>query len=232
MCTNYRPTSRDLLADRLGASAPTFEYVAEVFPGYAAPLLRRAHARAGAGEIECVKACFGLIPFWSKDTRIARMTYNARSETAPAKPSFRQAWARRQWGLVPMECFYEPNYESGRAVRWRIERHDGAPFQVAALWDRWVAPETGEVVFSFSMLTINADAHPLMRQFHRPGEEKRSLVVIGDAQARAWLEGSPEDAHAMLLPMDTRRFTSRAEPAALRRAKARAAPAREPGQEL
>ena len=53
--------------------------------------------------MECMKACFGLIPFWSKDTKIARMTYNARTETAHEKPSFRQAWSRRQWCLVPME---------------------------------------------------------------------------------------------------------------------------------
>ena len=35
------------------------------------------------------------------------------------------------------------------------------------------------------MLTINADAHPLMRQFHRPGEEKRSLVAIDEERAGA-----------------------------------------------
>lgn len=34
---------------------------------------------------------FGLIPHWSKDTKIARMTYNARSETVAAKNSFLDA---------------------------------------------------------------------------------------------------------------------------------------------
>ncbi len=185
MCTNYRPSSRDWLALRMGTAAPAFDYEADSYPGYAAPVLRRsgkgpaqqADIGRGAG-IDCVKACFGLIPYWAKDTKIARMTYNARSETAPDKPSFRQAWSRRQWCLVPMECFYEPSYESGRAVRWRIERRDGAPFMVAGLWERWVAPSNGETVFSFSMLTLNADTHPLMRRFHRPAEEKRSVAVV------------------------------------------------------
>ena len=215
MCTNYRPTARDLLAERLGSNAPEFDYDDEAFPGYAAPMLRR-HGAAAAG-LECAKACFGLIPYWSKDTKIARKTYNARAETAPEKPSFRQAWARRQWCLVPMECFYEPNYESGRAVRWRIERNDGAPFMAAGVWDRWVAPTTREVVVSFSMLTINADAHPLMRRFHRPGEEKRSLVVVDTADRDAWLGASPESASAMLHSIDTDEFSARAEPAPPRR---------------
>lgn len=223
MCTNYRPGARDLLALRMGGVAPEFDYVEEAFPGYAAPVLRRSAMAAAGTPLEWTKACFGLIPYWSKDTRIARMTYNARSETASEKPSFRQAWSRRQWCLVPMECFYEPNYESGRSVRWRIERRDQAPFFVAALWDRWVAPATSEVVFSFAMLTINADAHPLMRQFHRPGEEKRSLVVIDDEHIDAWMNGVPNEALARLQPMDPDQFSARPEPAPPRRTKERTA---------
>lgn len=225
MCTNYRPTARDLLAERLGGLAPTFDYVAETFPGYAAPALRGRADASGGMALECMKACFGLIPYWSKDTKIARMTYNARSETAHEKPSFRQAWSRRQWCLVPMECFYEPNYESGRAVRWRIERRDAAPFLVAGLWDRWIAPSNGEVVVSFSMLTINADAHPLMRQFHRPGEEKRSLVAIDEERAEQWLTATPDEARALLHPIVPDQFSARPEPAPPRREGARTAAA-------
>jgi putative SOS response-associated peptidase YedK len=226
MCTNYRPTSRDWLAQRLGVVAPAFEFEPEAYPGYAAPIVRRALAPAADANatrvsLECVKACFGLIPYWSKDTKIARMTYNARSETAPDKPSFRHAWARRQWCLVPMECFYEPNYESGRAVRWRIERCDAEPFMVAGLWDRWVAPTTGETVFSFSMLTVNADPHPLMRRFHRPGEEKRSLVVVDASQYGAWLDATPAAAAALPQGLPADEFTAREAPAPPRRTAAR-----------
>lgn len=207
MCTNYRPTARDLIAEQLAIEAPGFAWEAEVWPGHAAPLLRgRGAAR------ECLKACFGLVPYWSQDTKIARMTYNARSETVHEKPSYRQPWARRQFGLVPMTAFYEPSYESGKAVRWRIERADAAPFLVAAVWDRWVARPTGEIVWSFSMLTINADAHPLMRRFHKPGDEKRSLVVIDPARADDWLHADADTARALLQPFDAAAFRARAEP--------------------
>jgi hypothetical protein len=33
---------------------------------------------------------------------------------------------------------------------------------------------SGELVVSFSMLTVNVDDHPVMRQFHKSGEEKRN----------------------------------------------------------
>jgi putative SOS response-associated peptidase YedK len=182
MCTNYRPGSRDFIAGRFGV-AVDFDYAAEAYPASAMPIVR---GRGGARE--CVRACFGLIPHWARDTRIARSTYNARSETVAEKPSFRRPWRLGQFCLVPMAAFYEPNYESGRPVRWRIERADGAPFAVAGIWEAWRGPGDVEVV-SFSMLTINADAHPLMNRFHAPGDEKRSIVVIDPADDARWLDG-------------------------------------------
>ncbi len=224
MCTNYRPTSRDWLAQQLSGSALGFDYEAEAYPGYAAPVLRRSPKKThpestdeSASTVDCLKACFGLIPFWAKDTKIARMTYNTRSETGHERPAFRQAWSRRQWCLVPMDCFYEPSYESGRAVRWRIERRDAAPFMIAGLWDRWTAPSTGETIHSFSMLTLNADAHPLMRRFHRPGEEKRSVAVISPSRFEEWLAATPDAALTLLQPPAADEFTAREEPAPPRR---------------
>jgi putative SOS response-associated peptidase YedK len=83
------------------------------------------------GRVACGPAKFGLIPSWAKDEKIARYTYNARSETAAEKPSYRTAWRQRQYGLVLGDNFYEPGYESGRAVRWKIELASGDPFAIA-----------------------------------------------------------------------------------------------------
>ncbi len=47
---------------------------------------------------------------------------------------FRQAWSRRQFCLVPADAFYEPNWETGHAVRWRIEMASRAPFAIGGLW--------------------------------------------------------------------------------------------------
>ena len=119
-----------------------------------------------------------LIPSWAKDAKISRHTYNARSETVAEKPSYRTAWRKRQFCLVLADNFYEPNYGTGKAVRWGIQTEDSNPFGIAGLWDKWTEPATGEVVVSFSMLTVNADAHPVMCQFHKTGDEKRTPVII------------------------------------------------------
>lgn len=41
----------------------------------------------------------------------------------------------------------------------------------------------GETVHSYSMLTVNADGHPLMRNYHRQGSEKRMVLVLPNGAA-------------------------------------------------
>ena len=127
------------------------------------------------------------------------MTYNARSETAHEKPSYRAPWRARQWALAPMRSFFEPCWEEGagnggRAVRWQIGLADQAPFAVAGLWERWVQPQDGTVLDSFTLLTVNADGHALMGHMHKPGEEKRMPVLIAEHDYRDWLQATPQSA--------------------------------------
>jgi putative SOS response-associated peptidase YedK len=194
MCTNYRPGSRDFIRERFGVEAD-FEYADEAYPASAMPIVRALPGSASG--VECLRACFGLIPRWARDTKIARSTYNARSETVAEKPSFRGPWRQGQFCLVPMQWFYEPNYKSGRPVRWRIERSDEGEFAVAGIWESWRTPGAPEVV-SFSMLTINADGDPVMGRMHAPGDEKRTIVVIEPADDQRWLRGAPDAVRDLL----------------------------------
>jgi putative SOS response-associated peptidase YedK len=195
MCTNFTPTRRaPWVKEKLGVNLPA-DYPAESYPGFAAPLVVQSHRTA---RVACGLARFGLIPAWAQDEKIARHTYNARSETAAEKPSYRTPWKLRQWGLVLVDNFYEPSYATGKAVRWKIELASGEPFGIACLWDRWAHPSTGEWVVSFSMLTVNADAHPVMRQFHKPGDEKRTPVVIAPALHAAWLRADHTQATELM----------------------------------
>jgi len=102
-----------------GMSDVPEDYKAETYSDYVAPVVRSADD--GSGQLECVKACFGMVPHWAELT-LARHTYNARSETVASKPSFRQAFAKRQWCIIPAESFFEPIHESSKAVRWKIAR--------------------------------------------------------------------------------------------------------------
>jgi putative SOS response-associated peptidase YedK len=180
MCSNYRPPRSEALA-QYDIEPPCFEY-SESYPGSVAPFL------ANAKTDVWLPGTFGLLPHWA-EPKLAKMTYNARSETVAEKPSFRNAWRNRQLAVIPVQAFFEPNYETGKAVRWRIEREDGNPFGLAGLWESRTTKD-GEPAWSFTMLTINADEHPVMHRFHKSGDEKRSVVVLDDDAWPAWLTGT------------------------------------------
>ena len=195
MCTNFTPTQRvQWVKETLGVDLPS-AYPDETFPGYLAPLVVKSRQ---SNRVACGLARFGLIPAWAKDDKISRHTYNARSETAAEKPSYRTAWRQRQFGLVLVDNFFEPSYESGKAVRWKIELASGDSFGIACLWDRWTDPASGELVVSFSMLTVNADEHPVMCKFHKPGDEKRTPVIIAPELHEAWLSADQAKAAELM----------------------------------
>jgi len=163
---------------------------------------RHPHVDVGDEAVpkrEAVVGRFGLIPHWSKDDKISRHTYNARSETVMEKPSFRDAWRKAQHCIIPAAGIYEPDWRSGKAVATRIEGTDGEPLGIAGLWSTWRSL-TGEVVSSFTMLTMNAADHSLMRNFHRPEDEKRMVVILSPDDFDEWLSAKPEQSARFLMP--------------------------------
>jgi putative SOS response-associated peptidase YedK len=48
------------------------------------------------------------------------------------------------------------------------------------------------------MLTINAQEHALMQQFHKPADEKRMVVVLPPDRYQDWLEAKPEQSMEFL----------------------------------
>ncbi|MDH2484584.1 SOS response-associated peptidase [Acinetobacter baumannii] len=200
MCANYEPISKDRV-HLLDLFEPTFEYKADVYPGYDCPLIFSKD-----GHIEWRQVKFGMIPPWNHDLKFSKYTYNARTETVDKKPSFRHAWAKSQFALIPVEKIYEPRYVNGKAERWGIYREDGLPFTVAAIYDSTVID--GQQVRSMSMLTINADNHPFMSQFHKPEDEKRSIIVIPEEYREDWLNCKKEDADHFFFEMPIGEFTA------------------------
>ena len=140
---------------------------------------------------------FGLIPHWSKDATIARRTYNARSDTVHEKPSYRDAWKLGRHCIIPAEAIYEPDWRTGKAVPARISRADGKPMGIAGLWAAWKNP-AGVLIHSYTMLTINADDHPFMRQYHKPDDEKRMIVILDEDAYDAWLQAPASESRDFL----------------------------------
>lgn len=198
MCANYQPAHKDKLANHFGVNPREYVFKQEAYPGDFAPMIRLSPYRPELDQLEVVSAMFGMVPQWSDDTKIARQTYNSRSETSATKPSFRHAWKKGQFCVIPVDTIYEPNYETGKAVRWSIRHADGEPMGVAGIWEMKSNTENGVPLVSFSMLTINADEHPLMKRFHKPDDEKRSVVILRPDQYEAWVHSSAEDASDFL----------------------------------
>jgi len=169
--------------------------VHDVFPTYPGTIILKSHItqRTAIGP-----ARFGLIPSWAKDDGFGRKTYNARSETVSDKPSYKHAWTQRHYALALAEAFYEPCYESGKAVRTKIQQVNREPMAIASIWDTWTEPETGELIVSFSMLTIKAGKHPLMNRCHKPEDEKRTVVPLRPELFHDWLNATPDTARSLL----------------------------------
>jgi putative SOS response-associated peptidase YedK len=219
MCANYTPTRIERLAAQAGIKLPgPFDWKPESYPGYLAPMIRSVEGLAPDEPFErqLDQAMFGLVPAWA-NLKHARFTYNARTETVATKPSFRTAWKRRQFCVIPLENFFEPNYETGAPVRWQIEHADGVPLAVAGLWE-WRpngGPEDKPLV-SFTMLTVNADEHPLLKRFHKPGDEKRMIVLLEPEQIDKWLQSSSESAPSFFQLYDADKLIAEPAPKAAR----------------
>jgi putative SOS response-associated peptidase YedK len=204
MCSHYQAIKeRERYRRHFGVAPPADLGKNDLWPSYAGTFIR-LHPHADVGdeavpEREALTGLFGLVPHWSPDTKMTRFTYNARSETAATKPSFREVWKHAQHCIIPADAFFEPDWRSGRAVPTRISLADGAPIGIAGLWSRWKSPQ-GEVVHSYTMLTINADQHPLMRQFHKPTDEKRMVVILPVDRYNDWLQAGPERSMAFMQP--------------------------------
>ncbi len=183
---------------------------AEVFPRAPGPFIRAARDSIEPAR-ELIVGQWGLIPWFAKTAKLSYSTNNARYEELATKASYKQPWARGQRCIIPAVSFDEPNWESGRNVWWTFRRADGDPWGLAGLWNAWTDKTTGEVFESYTMLTLNADEHPLMSRMHKPDpklgpteQDKRSVVAIELEDVDQWLYGTQRQASALvrLSPVD------------------------------
>lgn len=180
MCANFKPINL-IQVEQLRLPMIPFAYEEEIFPSFQTPLLFKSNQ-----GIEWRLVNFGLIPKWAEDKEVAKHTYNARNETVMEKPSFSEAFAKCQFGVIPVSEFYESKYINGKPQRWAVRRKDGQAFYIAALYEI-TRLKSGEVVRSATMLSMDAHHHEMMKEFHEPRTDKRSIVVIPQHRLEEWL---------------------------------------------
>ncbi|BCG01794.1 hypothetical protein PPGU19_063620 (plasmid) [Paraburkholderia sp. PGU19] len=85
-------------------------------------------------------------------------------------------------------------------MRGKIGMADGSSLAIAGLWRQWKEAD-GSSTLAFTMLTLPAADHPLMKRFHKPGDEKRSVVIVPPTRYAEWLSSSSTDAARSLLQL-------------------------------
>ncbi len=134
---------------------------------------------------------WGLIPSWTDDPAIGSRMINARAETLAEKPAFREALRKRRC-IVPADGFYEWRKNPDRTktpLHIHLANHE--PFALAGLYETWTDRATGEVIPSFTIITVAANT--LIRPIH-----ERMPAILGPDAESAWLSLDITDPAALL----------------------------------
>jgi len=159
------------------------------------------------GQVSLFK--WGLIPFWVKDEKTASefkdRTVNARSETIFEKPAFRSS-AGKKHCLVLADGFFEWRYFKGKNYPYYIQLKDRDVFSIAGLWDLWVNKSSGEEIYSYTIIT--AEANPLMAMIHN--KKKRMPAILDPKDEKKWISKNltKEETLDLLKPYDESKMTA------------------------
>jgi putative SOS response-associated peptidase YedK len=192
MCGRYyRRSDKQQIAEAFRLGLPT---TFEILPSYNVapqtfqPIVRLDDA---TGDRELASLRWGLVPYWSKDAKVAYSTINAKAETLATSPTFREALKRRRC-LIPLNGFYEWQAINTRSRQaYAVSLKNSKLFAVAGLWDRWKDKATGQALETFTLITT--DPNELMEPFHN-----RMPVILRAADYERWM--APAD--PARLPVD------------------------------
>jgi len=127
---------------------------------------------------------WGLIPNWSKDNAIQKNTLNAKIETLTEKPSFKDSITKHC--IIPVTGFYEwkwLNSSGTKKEKYLISVSDEEIFSLAGLWNRWTNPTNGQIIHTYTILTM--EANELMAEIHNT--KKRMPVILTRESEQTWL---------------------------------------------
>jgi len=131
-------------------------------------------------------ARFGVWEPWMARSKKTYATFNARSETAMDSRLFAPLIKAGQWCAAPATGWYEWSGPKGNKRRWHFSVSGGEPFFMGGLYQR--AEEDGEEVWSFTLLTVPANA--VVGEYHSTPKDPggRMPVLLDGEAARDWLD--------------------------------------------
>jgi len=128
---------------------------------------------------------WGLLPWWSKDRKMAARSINARVETVAQRPAFRDSFQNRRC-LIPADGFYEWQPRPKGKLPHYIYAANRSPLAFAGLWATWKDPKTGERLRTCTILTGEPD------HLVEPIHDRMPVALTPDSWDR-WLDRHNED---------------------------------------
>jgi putative SOS response-associated peptidase YedK len=150
----------------------------------------RRHPETGAYHRDLLR--WGLIPNWMKEPGGGQKPINAKCETVARLPSFRDGYARRRC-IVPIDNFFEWRKTTPPKQPFAIGMADGSAFGLAAIWENWKDPASGDYTRSFCILTC--PANELIATIH----DRMPVILPANAYHR-WLSPMEPDPSDLLKP--------------------------------
>ncbi len=112
-------------------------------------------SRAGEASVRRIEgARWSLIPGWAKEQKLKYPTFNARSETAASKPTFKASVASKR-AIVPARGYYEWKTVGKTKTPFFISDAQ-QPLAFAALYTWWRASPEQEWMLTTTILTRQA----------------------------------------------------------------------------
>jgi len=145
----------------------------------------------GARELE--PARWSLTPRWSKELSLKYPTFNARSETATEKPTFRES-AKKHRCLIPASGYFEWVTNGATKTPYFISLANQHVFAFAGLYSWWTNPETGQVTATTTILT--KDSTGSLSDLH----DRMPVLVPPDAYDQ-WLDPGVLDGDRVISEM-------------------------------
>ena len=145
---------------------------------------------------ELVPMLWWMIPAWAKKLEFKYPTFNAVSETAAEKPTYRDAFKKGRRCLVPADGFYEWKGPKGDKQPYFFHVKAGGPLAMAGLWEHWEGE--GKSIDSCTILTT--EANEIVRPIH---ERNRMPVILEPEQFARWLDPatSTDEIQSMCVPL-------------------------------
>jgi putative SOS response-associated peptidase YedK len=186
MCGNFSQKAKvDVIAKKYGIKKEIlFEPEVDVYPWNNAYVVGR-----GKDGLGMTKMKWSLIPDWFNGGLPAakkkfKFNFNAIGEELASKSSYKTPYSKGQRCIIFCDRFQEPFGGKIQKYNFTAKNKDGL-LSIAGLWNRWLDNESEEALYTFTMITSEANA--LVRDIHPKG---RMPLVLDNTGVETWLNSN------------------------------------------